>query len=108
MLETMKKEIVEHLEKAKETGKMSAEEIERIVEDAVAKAAQSAKEGRDMGRALFARFEGCMVYQRRGIMTGMPIQGQMNLTKSARTANSSALAGMPARKNSPVVNCLLS
>ena len=40
--------------------------------------------------------------------TGMPMSGQTNNTNAPSTANSRILAGTPARKNSPVVNCLLS
>ena len=40
--------------------------------------------------------------------TGMPIRGQISHTKIAKTTSSRALAGIPARKNVPEENCLLS
>ena len=42
------------------------------------------------------------------MITSMPITGQMKITKIAVTIMSMMLAGLPALKNSPDVNCLLS
>lgn len=41
-------------------------------------------------------------------MTSIPCIGQMKTTQIVSTTRSSRLAGMPALKNSPDVNCLLS
>lgn len=40
-------------------------------------------------------------------LTGIPMAGQMIQTKRASTTMSMRLAGIPATKNSRVVNCLL-
>ena len=53
------------------------------------------------------RFSGYVKCASQGNSTGMPMRGQINLTKIPMTTMSRRLAGMPYRKNSPEVNCLL-
>ncbi|MCD6212197.1 MAG: hypothetical protein J7J02_04355, partial [Sulfurovum sp.] len=45
MLDTMKKEISKDIKKANETGKMTPQKIKTVIENAVFKATQSAKDG---------------------------------------------------------------